>query len=70
MGERLREVPDLSLERRMILLGEEADVVADGEQPLEQRARLVVPALQQIVVGEPEGAGEECAFARLAVRRR
>src|SRR5688500_16749594 len=41
VGERLREVADLPPQTGIVLLGEEADVVAQREQPLEQRARVV-----------------------------
>ena len=40
--ERLREVPELTPRDGVVLLGEQADVVAEVEQPLEQLARLVV----------------------------
>ena len=49
---------------RVVLLGEEADVVAEVEQPLEELPRLVVPALERQHFGEPERAGEEHALAR------
>ena len=41
MGERLREVAELALRDRVVLLGEQPDVVGQAEQPLEQRAGLV-----------------------------
>ena len=62
VGERLRKVADLPPRARVVLLGEQADVVAQREQPLEQRPRLVVAPLQDVVVGEPEAAGEERAL--------
>ena len=42
---------------------EQADVVAQVEQPLEQLAGLVVPPLQRERVGEPERARQEHALA-------
>ena len=42
---------------------EQADVVAEVEQPLEQLARLVVPALPREHLGEPERARQEDALA-------
>ena len=45
--ERLREVAELPARSRVVLLGEQADVVAEVEQPLEELARLVVLALQR-----------------------
>src|SRR3954470_9361006 len=47
----------------MILLREEADVIADGEKALEQLSCLGLSALEQVVVAEPEGAGQEGALA-------
>ena len=41
VGERLREVAEHALRRRVVLLGEQPDVVGEPEQALEQRARLV-----------------------------
>ena len=63
VGERLREVAELAAGDRVVFLGEQADVVAEVEQPLEQLARLVVPALQRQHLDEPERAGEEDALA-------
>ena len=54
---------------RVVFLGQQPDIVAQRQQALEQRARLVVPA-EQKVVGEPEAAGEEGAFAGEPVGRR
>src|SRR3546814_10611390 len=39
VAERLREVTELATGHRVVLLGEEPHVVAQGEQPLEQRSR-------------------------------
>ena len=51
--------------RRVVLLGQQADVVAQRQQPLEQRRapRRAGPCSAQ-VVGQPEGAGQERALAR------
>ena len=49
---------------RIVLLGEQPDVVAQIEQPLKDFARLFIPALQRKIVCEPEGAYQKCAFAR------
>ena len=48
---------------RVVLLGEQADVVGETGEPLEQRARLVEAPLHHVVVGEPERAREEHALA-------
>src|SRR5919201_5497043 len=62
MGQRLREVAEQTAGARVVLLGEQADVVAQIEQPLEQLARLVELALQREYVREPERAGQKDAL--------
>src|SRR3954469_3700266 len=62
--ERLREVPEQALLLRVVLLGEEADVVREIDQLLEQRVRFVMPAQQLVAVDEPERAREEDALSR------
>ena len=57
------KLPTCRFEPRIVFLGEQADVVAQREQPLEQAPRVVVAAEQHVVVGQPEAAGEERAFA-------
>ena len=42
VGEGLREVAELRPAMRIVLLGEQTDIVAQREQPLEELARLVV----------------------------
>ena len=61
--EGLREVADEAPRHRVVLLGEEAEVVAQREQALEERPRVVDAADQVQAVGEPERAGEERALA-------
>src|SRR5262245_28428988 len=61
--ERLREVAEQPLLVRVVLLGEQAEVVADSEQPLEERARLVPAAEGGEAVDEPERARQEHALA-------
>src|SRR5207248_7027097 len=63
VGEGLRKIPEEPSMRRIVLLGEQPDVVAERDEPLEDLARLRAAPLQRQVVGEPERAGEECAFA-------
>src|SRR3546814_918829 len=71
VAERLREVTELATGHRVVLLGEEPHVVAQGEQPLEQRSGLVDPADEGQRVGHPERAEQEGALApRQAVDRR
>ena len=68
--ERLREVADEPAELRVVLLGEQAELVPEREQALEHLPRLVELAEEDEVVDEPEGAEEERALARAAGRRR
>ena len=62
MAERLREVADLPPPRDVVLLGEQAEVVGQPEQPLEQRARLVDAAVERERADQPERAGQELAL--------
>jgi hypothetical protein len=62
MRESLRIVADLPARLRVVLLGEEADIVAQLEQPLKERTGVITPTLQDIVVGQPKAAGEKGAF--------
>src|SRR5436853_888401 len=49
--ERLREVADLAAQPRVVLLGQQADVVAQGEQPLEKRPGFVQAAEHHVGIG-------------------
>ena len=62
MREGLRVVAHLPPRPRIVFFGEQTDIVAQREQPLEQYAGVVVPALQDVVVGEPETAGNKRPF--------
>src|SRR6266446_8742482 len=64
MRERLRKISDLPPRPRVVLLREQADIVAKRQQALEQGACLRVTVLQRVVIGEPKTAGEEGAFSR------
>src|SRR4051812_36079211 len=63
MGERLGEVPELPAGHRVVFLGEEPDVVAEIQEPLEELARLVQLALKGEDLRQPERAGNEDALA-------
>ena len=63
MREGLREVADLAAEARVVLLREQADVVGEAGEPVEQLVRLVVAADQREAVGQPERAGQERPLA-------
>ncbi len=59
MAERLWEVAELAARDGVVLLGEQAHVVAHVQQPLEQGPRLLLPAGHVQGVGQPERAGQE-----------
>ena len=59
VGEGLREVSDHAPGVGVVLLGQQAEVVAQGEQPLEDLDRLVGTPDHVQAVDQPEGAGEE-----------
>ena len=63
MRERLREVPDQAPGVDVVLLGEQAEVVAEREQPLEERLRLGEAALEHHHLDEPERARQERPLA-------
>jgi len=54
--ERLREVAHLPPALRVVLLGEQADVVANGEQALEEPLGVVATAKEREVVAVPPGS--------------
>ena len=61
--ERLRKVPEHAPCNGVVLLGDEAKVVRERGETLEQRVRLVVALEKLEAVDEPEGAREEHAFS-------
>jgi hypothetical protein len=63
VGKGLREVAELASSDRVVLLGQQTNIVTKVEQPLEQLARLVVTALQLEHRYEPERARDEGALA-------
>ncbi len=63
MAERLRKIAELPLSTGIILFRKQTEVVAQGEQMLEQRLSLVQPAHHRQRVDEPEAADEERSFA-------
>jgi hypothetical protein len=62
VGERLWEIPDLAAGSRIVFLRQQSNIVAQIEKPLEHHARVGIPALQDVVVGEPKAASKESAF--------
>src|SRR5919108_3859179 len=62
VAECLWEVADLPLPRHVVLLGEQAEIVGQAEEPLEERAGLLDAAVECESAHEPERAGEELPF--------
>ena len=62
MRERLREVSEQLAGRRIDLLGEQSDVVAMRDEPLEEVTSLLLLAASREALGEPERADEEGAL--------
>ena len=64
MRERLGEVPEQAAGPRVVLLRQQAEIVAEVDEPPEELVRLVVAAEQLVAVAEPERARQEHALAR------
>jgi hypothetical protein len=63
MGQRLRHVAERAVRAKVVFLGQQADVVAQREQPLVQCHGLVAASAQRQIVGKPERAWQEEPFA-------
>ena len=59
MRECLREIAKLPLRHRVVFFRQQANIIAQREQTLEQGARFGIPMLQLVIVGKPEAAREE-----------
>src|SRR5579859_1877538 len=64
VGEGLREVAELTLRSRVVLLSQQPDIVREADETVEERHRFVAAAEQLEAVDEPERAREEDSFAR------
>jgi hypothetical protein len=64
MRECLREIAKLPLRLRVVFFRQQANIVAQREQTLEQRACFIIPMLQLVVAGKPEAAREKSTFSR------
>src|SRR5580698_1616910 len=64
MGKCLRKISELAVKNGIVLLGQQADVVAQIEQTLEEFARLPMAAGDCVVVREPECARQERSLTR------
>src|SRR6201995_1309682 len=63
MRERLRKVPEQPPGFGVVLLRQQAEIVAEIDEALEELERLVVTAEQLVAVAEPERARQDPAFA-------
>jgi hypothetical protein len=48
---------------RVVFLGEQTEIILQREQTLEKHARIIETLLQDVIVRQPEAAGEESALA-------
>src|SRR5215475_3450574 len=64
MGERLREIADQPSRLRIVFFAQQADIIAQLEQAIEQRPRIMQSALQHIGINQPEAASQESPLAR------
>jgi hypothetical protein len=62
MAERLGKVSDLPLALDVVLLGKQAQIVGQTEEPLEERTSLVDAAVERQRADEPERACQELSF--------
>src|SRR5574340_537355 len=62
MAERLREVAALPPASDVVLLGQQAQVVAQADEPVEQGARILGAAVEGQCADQPERAGEKLSF--------
>src|SRR5687768_1007111 len=62
MRERLRKISEHALLRRVVLFGEQPDVVAERKQSIDQLFRFLPSSAHRVRIGEPEAASEKRAF--------
>ena len=65
MRKRLWKIPDMPTSAGVVLLGQEADIVAQREEAFESLRRFIVPPHQGETVRKPERAGQESALIAL-----
>src|SRR5215469_3071879 len=62
MRKSLREISHEAFQLRVVLFGKQPDIVTDCKQLVEQLLCVVNPALQNVVIHQPETAREENSF--------
>ena len=65
MRKRLREIAGQSAADRIVFLGQQSDVIAQCQQPIEQVPRIVQSAEHRVGIDEPEAASQKNTLARL-----
>ena len=64
MRKRLRKIAKQTMGVDVVLLGEQADIIAQRQYPLEQPPRVITTSEQNQIIGEPKAAGNENPFTR------
>ena len=63
MRERLREIAEQTFRDWIIFFGKPADIVTNIQKTFKDPHGVVTAALQNVVVCQPEGAGEKLSFS-------
>jgi hypothetical protein len=63
MAERRRKIAEHAAGARVVFLGEQTEIILQREQALEKHVRIIETLLQDVIVRQPETAGEESALA-------
>ena len=63
MAECLRKIAEHAARTRVVFLGEQTEIILQRERALEKHARIIETLLQDVIVRQPEAAGEESALA-------
>ena len=63
MAERLRKIAQHAASARVVFLCEQTEIILQCKQALEKHARIIETLLQDVIVRQPETAGEESALA-------
>src|SRR5690606_5392457 len=64
MAECLREIPQHAFVRRVVLLGQQSDIIAQGGKMFVQGLGIIMPALQYIDVCQPKGTHQKSPLTR------
>ena len=64
VGKRLRKIAELALRPDIVFLGEEPDIVAQADQPLEELPCVSFPSSHHVGVGQPKTHRQKRALSR------